>query len=966
MFTFEFLEPYSGGQCSNYDNCLLCLADAACGWCELTERCESRSVDEQSVCSNEGEWRYLTLQPAACPNCSNYISCERCVGGDYCEWWADEARCARRGRASGAVLDATECPAPCRLRLDCEHCLDERGRCVWCEATRQCFSFSVYTSEYQFGMCREWLDRASAPSTAVSIGDPETTRRGGQCKACSRHIQCATCLRSMGCGWCHSFANPIVGACTEGDFTRSHLDCASLLNVTSIDAGWAYAQCPDVDECGLGLHDCHEHADCNNTHGSYTCKCKQGYIGDGRKSCMRTCFNNCIHGYCLGAPQYMCNCDLGWTGADCSINCGCHNHSTCKGGVGRCDECQDWTEGKFCESCKPGSHGNATTSQGCRRCDCNDHGDENRGFCDVTTGECICKDNTEGQNCERCKTMFYGDPRHGGKCYYQCEPRGMLVASQTEGIGSYKTDPDIKSIGPSKECLWIISAEDIKDAIIQFTINSSPFDVPCDENAVYVYDGLGGVPDISNNQQSQLLGVFCNGASSGVVEARSGNLTVHYKQGQPNQGFEGVYKVLACDGYCAPPRVCNKRYCACEEGYAGPDCETEICRNNCSKAIDAGICDNSYGRCLCNDGYGGDDCSIRLDKTQLVFTELFNSEYLTDGLDHLRSQLPRFGHSLVADRRGLWMFGGYSLSHGPLNDIRFFDTKNNTWEQVNVAVEATPDANMPEGRYFHAAEIYHSKQNIYIFGGLSLQEKSGTNKTLGDFWQFSLKDKRWDNIKSKEQHPPPLAGHTLTLQRYQDYESLVLIGGFSLEKGFMADTWEFDLDNEKWVKLNCEGAVPAGIIGHSTVYHAQSQSLYIYGGILYSYNGTSLSNKLFAFHYPTKKWSELPTFPNLNHYYENLPQATYLHSAVTTNDYMIVFGGRSEPDHRSDTLIAYIYSCNQWVRLVKGQYDLYVTTKLKSGLCSCHGHGYRIIFFYLWNIIPGLDRVCEISGQSLL
>ncbi|XP_049864899.1 multiple epidermal growth factor-like domains protein 8 [Pectinophora gossypiella] len=908
VFTFEFLEPYSDGQCSNYDNCLLCLSDALCGWCEVTGRCEPRGTDERAACARGGDWRYLTLQPAACPNCSNHISCERCVAGNYCEWWADEARCARRGRAGGAIVDAAECPAPCRLRLDCEHCLDERGRCVWCEATRQCFSFSVYTSEYQFGLCREWLDRASVPTD-------DATRKVTQCKSCQAHTQCATCLRSMGCGWCHSHENPINGACTEGDFTRSHVSCAALLNVTSGDAGWAYAQCPDVDECGLGLHDCHEHAVCNNTHGSYTCKCKQGYIGDGKKSCIRTCYNNCIHGYCTGSPQYKCHCDLGWTGTDCSINCGCHNHSTCRTGVGRCDECQDWTEGEFCEACKPGSHGNATAGQGCRRCDCNDHGDAARGVCDVATGECICKDNTQGQNCERCKPKFYGDPRHGGRCYYQCEPRGMLNATETEGIGSYMTDPNIKAIGLSKECLWIISAEDIKDATIQFSINSAHFDVPCDENAVYVYDGLGGVPDISNNQQSQLLGVFCNGAS-GVVEARSGNLTVHYKQGHPEQGFEGSYKVLACDDYCYWPRVCNKhRHCVCRDGYGGPNCEVEICRNNCSVANAAGVCDTSYGRCLCNEGYGGEDCSIKLDKTQLVFTELFNSEFLSDGLDHLRKTLPRFGHSLVADRRGLWMFGGYSLSHGPLNDIRFFDTKNNTWMQVTV--EATPEAKMPEGRYFHAAEIYHSKQNIYIYGGLSLQEKSGLNRTLDDFWQFSLKDQRWSNISNKEERPPPLAGHTLTLQKYQDYESLVLVGGFSLEHGFMTDVWEFDLDNDKWIKLQCGGSKPIGIIGHSTVYHAPSQSLYVYGGILYSYNGTTLSNKLFSFHYPSKKWSELPTFPNLNSFI-NQPIATYLHSAVTTNDYMIVFGGKTDPYLRSESLLAYVYSCNQWVKLAKG------------------------------------------------
>lgn len=93
-----------------------------------------------------------------------------------------------------------------------------------------------------------------------------------------------------------------------------------------------------------------------------------------------------------------------------------------------------------------------------------------------------------------------------------------------------------------------------------------------------------------------------------------------------------------------------------------------------------------YRRCLCADGWGGPDCSVELFQHQLIFTELFNSALLSDSLDHLRKMLPRFGHSLLADHRSLgtslWMFGGYSLSHGPLNDIRLFDTKNNTWMQV--------------------------------------------------------------------------------------------------------------------------------------------------------------------------------------------------------------------------------------------------------------------------------------------
>lgn len=134
---------------------------------------------------------------------------------------------------------------------------------------------------------------------------------------------------------------------------------------------------------------------------------------------------------------------------------------------------------------------------------------------------------------------------------------------------------------------------------------------------------------------------------------------------------------------------------------------------------------------------------------QLVFVELFNTERLSDSVEHLRKTLPRFGHSLVSDRRGsLWMFGGYSLSHGPLNDIRMFDTKNISWMQVNdckkccffcklilicdfilkVTVESTPDARMPQGRYFHGADIVHSKQSIYVYGGLTKPRRNPINR----------------------------------------------------------------------------------------------------------------------------------------------------------------------------------------------------------------------------------------------
>lgn len=252
-FTFEYLETFSKGECEKLTNCLECLSDSMCGWCDVSRKCFLRTKDEELNCvrtiesyNNEttAEWRYFIVEPNQCSNCSDFITCEHCLESGICEWWPEDARCSRIGRSIVAAKSIVECPSPCHFRQNCSSCLGEEGRCVWCETTSTCFSFSVYTSEYQFGICREWLDQTISLTMDSQPREPQQPR----CKSCESHKSCSECLQNLNCGWCFDRDNPIEGICMQGDFNGSIQNCDSVLrNVSNTklipgESEYAYAQ----------------------------------------------------------------------------------------------------------------------------------------------------------------------------------------------------------------------------------------------------------------------------------------------------------------------------------------------------------------------------------------------------------------------------------------------------------------------------------------------------------------------------------------------------------------------------------------------------------------------------------------------------------------------------------------------------------------------------------------------------
>uniref|UniRef100_A0A8C3D0P2 Signal peptide, CUB and EGF-like domain-containing protein 2 n=1 Tax=Cairina moschata TaxID=8855 RepID=A0A8C3D0P2_CAIMO len=81
-----------------------------------------------------------------------------------------------------------------------------------------------------------------------------------------------------------------------------------------------------VDECALGLDDCHPDAICQNTPKLYKCMCKVGYTGEGKKcedidECDNDFNGGCVH-ECFNIPgNYRCTCYDGFMLAHDGHNC---------------------------------------------------------------------------------------------------------------------------------------------------------------------------------------------------------------------------------------------------------------------------------------------------------------------------------------------------------------------------------------------------------------------------------------------------------------------------------------------------------------------------------------------------------------------------------------------------------------------------------------------------------------------
>lgn len=50
----------------------------------------------------------------------------------------------------------------------------------------------------------------------------------------------------------------------------------------------------DLDACAVGIHKCHHNAECVNTIGGYSCRCRVGFRGNGYSCCESIRYPSCV------------------------------------------------------------------------------------------------------------------------------------------------------------------------------------------------------------------------------------------------------------------------------------------------------------------------------------------------------------------------------------------------------------------------------------------------------------------------------------------------------------------------------------------------------------------------------------------------------------------------------------------------------------------------------------------------
>uniref|UniRef100_T1IVA6 Laminin subunit gamma-1 n=1 Tax=Strigamia maritima TaxID=126957 RepID=T1IVA6_STRMM len=251
--------------------------------------------------------------------------------------------------------------------------------------------------------------------------DPPGDDPFARCVPCSCHGHADICDDATGrCVCRHNTAGDHCERCARGYYGNA---------LTGNDDDCQPCPCPNRGSCvALGNYEiaCLE---CPEGYGGHQCDvCTDGYFGDptGRYGFQSAC-QKC----------------------DCNANVDPNAVGYCNKTTGECVKCIYNTAGSRCEKCLPGYFGDALTipKGDCKPCKCNYLGSQTHGYgpvyCDSLTGQCECKSNVRGFECDQCFDGYWNLNSGNGCEHCNCDPVGSTNHSCDVSTGQCICQPGV-------------------------------------------------------------------------------------------------------------------------------------------------------------------------------------------------------------------------------------------------------------------------------------------------------------------------------------------------------------------------------------------------------------------------------------------------------------------------------------------------------------------------------------------
>lgn len=222
----------------------------------------------------------------------------------------------------------------------------------------------------------------------------------GQC-------ECTHNTRGLNCEKCDDFYNDVDWAPAVGKQTNACKRCNCNNHATSCHFDKSVFESTGRISGGV-CDDCQ-----HNTMGRNCEQCKHFFYQDPNKD--------------FSSPDVCLKCDCDPAGStDDGI---CDSRTDYINGLesGKC-HCKVNVQGRRCDQCKNG-YWNFTEANpyGCQACSCNIYGTYDNQGCNKENGECTCKRNVIGRDCNQCLPDYWGlGESHDGCQPCECDPGGSL------------------------------------------------------------------------------------------------------------------------------------------------------------------------------------------------------------------------------------------------------------------------------------------------------------------------------------------------------------------------------------------------------------------------------------------------------------------------------------------------------------------------------------------------------------